>query len=201
LERYARLFHPVRPGDDETRPQSLLDVEGDLDAAVLRRLGTVLGRHAAMPHDCFFGLLDGYAQIHGSPAVSLFTFGGGGRAGHEPEPALPPAFPPPVLQGPRVSLPARDYLLFRGPLSLAGEWGGMDLAPGQPRAINSPNRLWPADRAFFVATEIDLPWTGIAGSEPLIRDLIADAGLDIEQIDLARHPPYWRKSGAHPSAQ
>ena len=28
--------------------------------------------------------------------------------------------------------------------------------------------MWPADRAWLVATDIDLPWTGIAGSARLI---------------------------------
>jgi hypothetical protein len=107
-------------------------------------------------------------------------------------PTVAPAFPPEVLNGPRVSIPARDYLLFRGPLTQAGQWGAAELVPGRARPINSPNLIWPADHSWFVATEIDLPWTGIAGSTNLVQDLIADESLDVEFIELTRQPPYWR---------
>jgi hypothetical protein len=40
-----------------------------------------------------------------------------------------------------------------------------------------------------VATEIDLPWTGIAGSAQLIRDLMSEDALDVEQIELAQPLP------------
>jgi hypothetical protein len=68
----------------------------------------------------------------------------------------------------------------------------VDLVPGRLRPINSPNLIWPADHSWFVATEIDLPWTGIAGSAELVQDLIADESLDVELIELTRQPPYWR---------
>ena len=105
---------------------------------------------------------------------------------------IPPAFPPHVLTGPRVSIPARDYLLFRGPLSQAAQWGAADLVPGMPRELNSPNLMWPVDRAWFVATEIDLPWTGIAGTAGLIDDLLAATGLDVEIVEPSGDLPYWR---------
>jgi len=43
-----------------------------------------------------------------------------------------------------------------------------------------------------LATEIDLPWTGIAGTTELLEDLIADESLDVELIQLTRQPPYRR---------
>ena len=174
--QYARLFHPARPGDDETDPQSLVDVAGDLDPEVLQRLVSVLARHTLTPQDCYFALWEGFGSIYGVHPVGL----------RHRESAVTPAFPPHVLEGPRVSIPGRKYLLFRGPLSQAGQWGAADLTYGHPRTINSPNLFWPADHAWFVATEIDVPWTGIGGSAELIRDLMSEGSFDIERVDPAQ---------------
>lgn len=186
FERYGRLFHPLQEGADENDPAALLNVEGDLAQAHLERLVGILARHTSTPDDCFFGLWDGFGDIHGSPSVGFL-----GRHGRPVE--VPPAFPPEVLSGPRVEIPARSYLLFRGPLAAAGQWGAADLAPGHPRCINSPNLMWPHDHAWFVATEIDDLWTGVAGSSTLLDELVADAVLDVETVDPESHIPYWRR--------
>jgi hypothetical protein len=179
---YARLFHPVEPDADETDSETFWgNLEGNLDQEVLQRLLGVLQRHTATSDECYFGLWEGFAEIVGSPAVMSFS----GQT-------FPPAFPPEVMAGPRLRIPAREYLLFRGPLTEAGQWDAADLVPGEPRAINSPNLMWPADHSWFVATEIDLPWTGIAGSAELIADLLADEALDVEAIQPSPDLPYWR---------
>ncbi|WP_159839753.1 hypothetical protein [Nocardia sp. CY41] len=52
--RYARLFHPVEPGDDPFDPGILLDFEGDLGVEALRRLTGIAGSAAlieALPAD------------------------------------------------------------------------------------------------------------------------------------------------------
>ncbi|GAA2738965.1 hypothetical protein GCM10009867_33060 [Pedococcus aerophilus] len=164
---YAQLVHPVHEGDDPQDPAALLCVEGDLADRELEVLVDVLGQHTTTPGDCFFGLWDGFGDIHGSPSVTLISLDGEG-----PLPPAPPAFTAEVIRSPRLCLPGRDYLLFRGSLSEAGQWGAADLMPGWPRRINSPNLMWPADHAWFVATEIDHPWTGIGGSEALVDDLL-----------------------------
>lgn len=186
---HARLFHPLIEGDlpDE---QGLLQVQGRLDRPLLGALVGVLARHTAAPDDCFFGLWEGFGDLHGSPCVGFL----GGRFGRgRRPPPVPPAFPREVMDAPRLVLPNRAYLLFRGPLSDAGEWGVADAAPGWPRPINSPNLMWPADRAWFVATEIDLPWTGIAGSGELVADLLDTADIDVEAVeDPGQRLPYWK---------
>lgn len=183
--QYGRLFHPLQDGDERNRDH-LLNVEGHLEETYLRRLAGVLDRHTGTPEDCFFGLWEGFGDLHGSPAVGVLT----SRRGRQPH--IPPAFPPEVMTGPRVEIPGRRYLLFRGPLSEAGEWGAADLVPGHPRMLNSPNLIWPADHAWFVATEIDLPWTGIGGSDALLDDLVADPVLDVERVSPDADLPYWR---------
>jgi hypothetical protein len=187
LERYCRLFHPLQNAADEDDPNELLNVEGDLDGTHLARLVTILSRHTATPSDCFFGLWDGFGDIHGSPAVGFLR-----TRGHQPPPEVPPAFPREVLAGPRVLIAHRSYLLFRGQLRDAGQWGAADMAPGRPRPINSPNLIWPHDRAWFVASEIDLPWTGVAGSSALVDELLTDAVLDVEPVGFDAEVPYGR---------
>lgn len=70
-------------------------------------------------------------------------------------------------------------------------------------AVDSDRRVCPlwrkkcqrrnmADRAWFVATEIDLPWSGIAGTSELVEDLRAASGLDVEIAEPSGDLPYWR---------
>ena len=165
----ARLFHGD-PGDPPD-PGELMNLEGDLDDDQLRTLVEVLARHTTTRGDCFFGLWDGFGDIEGG---------------------TPPGFAAAARAAPRVRIPGRTYLLFRGPLADAGVWGAAELTPGWPRRINSPNLMWPADHAWFVATEIDLPWTGVGGSEALVADLLAEPGLDAERAEPGPDAPYWR---------
>ncbi|MFE7743580.1 hypothetical protein [Nocardia sp. NPDC057455] len=189
--RYARLYHPAEPDDDPSDPDILLSLEGDLDIEVLQRLCGILAEHTQTPDECYFGLWDGFGDIHGGSTV-VMAFSEDESVDLPPAPTVAPAFPPHVLEGPRLRIPARDYLLFRGPLAEAGQWGAADLLPGWPRTINSPNLIWPADRAWFVATEIDLPWTGIAGSAALIEAVRADAALDVEEVEPSSDLSYRR---------
>ena len=71
----------------------------------------------------------------------------------------------------RVSVPQRSHLLLRGPL------GDID-ALFDRLGHQSPNVWWPDDRAWFVATEIDLAWTYVAGSAPAVDAVLADGGLE-----------------------
>jgi hypothetical protein len=179
--QYARLFHVSDWDEDNPAdPQVLLNLEGDLDANSLSALTNLLAQHTSTPQDCFFGLWEGFGEIYGGVLV--------GGTSHK----LPPAFAPPILEGPRVQLPSRSFILFRGPVGQAGQWGAAELMPGRPRVINSPSLMWPADHAWFVASEIDLPWTGIAGSAELINGLISDGSLDAERWEPTEDPPYWR---------
>jgi hypothetical protein len=74
--------------------------------------------------------------------------------------------------GPRVRLPARDYLLYRGPVEAAV--ANVGLAGQQQTA----NLWWPEDRAWCVATEIDLAWTYVGGQAGLIEHLVSDDRIE-----------------------
>ncbi|MGH1563431.1 hypothetical protein [Mumia sp. DW29H23] len=204
FEAYVRLLHALDP--DLSGDQATLNVEGELGEAQLIALCEVLARHTTTPDDAYFALWDGYGSLHGGTwvliagaeddgptapaseselrAAAEAALRSEGKAGSG---QLPPAFPPEVMKGPRLGLShGRSYLLFEGPLAEAGHWGGHP-AHGW---INSPNLFWPADRAWCAATEIDLPWTGIGGSQALIDELHADDRFDVVHADPHRDQPY-----------
>jgi hypothetical protein len=76
-------------------------------------------------------------------------------------------------EGPRVQLPHRSYLLYQGPAESALALPALDGTFGQ-----CPNLWWPADHAWCVASEIDLPWTYIGGPRGLIDAILADDRIE-----------------------
>ena len=183
--RYEHLALVPHPGgeDEEGRPPPVL----------LATLCDVLAPHTGTPERCWFGLWDGWAWIDGGAGVMITS---GGRAGSSY--STPSAFPREILDGPRVQLPSRDYLLLGGPLESALEIGyrsGELFARHHPELHLDPERwdpqppsiFWPDDRAWFVASEIDLPYTYVAGSAELIADVLAAPGL--EAVPARREDP------------
>jgi hypothetical protein len=90
--------------------------------------------------------------------------------------------------GPRVELPERNYALFVGPLAALPSL--MDAQDD-----HSPNLWWPDDRAWCVATEIDLAWTYVGGLAALIGDVLVNPCLEAQPASPddkhQRRPPEW----------
>jgi hypothetical protein len=82
-----------------------------------------------------------------------------------------------VRNGPRVHLPNREYFLSEGPITVALAWTTLE---GQ-----TPNLWWPDDRAWCVASEIDLPWTYLGGSEAVVAEVLGRT----ETIEALRSAP------------
>ncbi|MCD9198982.1 hypothetical protein [Aeromicrobium wangtongii] len=84
------------------------------------------------------------------------------------EPPTPPAlqtFPSaPETPG---ELPWRRYHLYSGSLQDSAGWDGGDPA----------HLMWPADRAWFVAKDVDPDWVAVAGSHELIDQILAEPTL------------------------
>lgn len=77
----------------------------------------------------------------------------------------------------RLSSPHRFYHLVQGPVegireSFLGPWGN--------KAIwQSANLWWPNDRAWFVATEIDLMSTYVGGTQAYIDAVLGDPNPEV----------------------
>jgi len=169
-------------------------LRGTLDAGDAAALAHILRAHTATPERCWFCLWDGYGWEHRARLASTrVPTAGAGRTGTSSDASglnAPPEDPPDPIPaemraGPRVRLPHRDYLLFTGPVEAASAFVGQE--------HQTPNLWWPADRIWCVASEIDLPWTYVGGSEQAVRALLSDAR--IEALPASPGDPLWRVEG------
>jgi hypothetical protein len=75
----------------------------------------------------------------------------------------------------RVRSPGRRYLLFRGPIRVMTA-GTDDPDLGWP---DYPQLWWPDDRAWCVATDIDLDSTYVGASREGVARLLAEPALEV----------------------
>lgn len=145
---------------------------GNLAPSALGALIDVLAP-ATGGQDCLHALWEGWGWVGGA-GVRLISGTDGTRI--EPAPAPERGVSAEVWALPRLRLPHRDYLLFRGPLRAALDLGWQ----GSPRGFEpqSPSLLWPADHTWCVSTEIDFDSTLVGGSDDLIRAVLTAPGLD-----------------------
>lgn len=143
---------------------------GELEPASLEVLCRILASHTAEPEHCFFGLSTIYAGVEET-----------------------------YFKAALLRWPARDFVIFAGPLSTADQLGcepkGAGIAitwsgpPGSPppdpvlRLSHAPNLIWPADHSWFVASEYDLDSTLVGGSRPLIDSLLAAPELETWEVE------------------
>jgi len=77
----------------------------------------------------------------------------------------------------RVQMPQRPMLLATGPLSQAAR-----VSMEAPPWDQSPSLWWPADRAWCVATDVDLMSTYVGGSRACIDAVLAAPGLEVWEV-------------------
>ncbi|MBA2523814.1 MAG: hypothetical protein H0V25_10880 [Solirubrobacterales bacterium] len=185
FSHYARILHPA--SKDEGPPE-----QGTLPPEPLTALCDVLGRHTETPGQCWFCLWEGVGWIEAG-RLQWHWLDGDPPPTDSP-PVIAASFAPEVLAGPRVRLPERDYILLHGPLESATQlgyrFGELCAAAGLPIDDDvdaffpqSPHLAWPEDRAWCVATEIDLDSTYVAGSEKLIAAVLADDRLEALPVE------------------
>src|SRR5688500_3223983 len=85
-----------------------------------------------------------------------------------------------VSDQPTLSLPGREHWLLRGPVGLAAA----SLAP-EP-AEQGANLWWPADRAWFGATDIVLVTAYVGGSRACIDDVLGAEGIEVAEVSPTR---------------
>jgi hypothetical protein len=216
FEAYARVLHPVETPDSGDRPVRWAEVaawsgmplrsdaqfhsvalpptgpgepppfaggprEGSLYLQDAEILAAIARDWTATPEDCWFCVWDGFGWD--TVSNSVFT------PASEP-PTIVPArrpdpVPPAVRDGPRVRQPNRNYLLYSGPAEAVIAPANLAGTGGQ-----CANLWWPADRAWCVASEIDLPWSYIGGPRGLIDAVLAD--LRVEALPAAPDDPVSR---------
>jgi hypothetical protein len=77
-----------------------------------------------------------------------------------------------AASAPTLGLPEREHWLVRGPIDLAC----VNLAD-EP-SEQSAHLWWPADRAWLVATDVDLMSSYVGGSHACVAELLAADGLE-----------------------
>ncbi len=127
----------------------------------VRSLAGVLKSGTSTPDRCWFCLWSGWGWLHVS-AGSIAPVGGEPSGWRDPLIEVEQFAASAQLVGTLV----RQYHLFSGPVEAVEDtslpWFSHEL----------PNLWWPDDRAWIVATEIDLSWTYVGGASEVIDQTI-----------------------------
>jgi hypothetical protein len=189
FERYARVLHPARTvsntsvrwetvahwsgrtvhslaqwealsrplGDLAAPPPFVYPPNtGGLRGVQLAAFCGVLAAHTASRDDCYIGVWHGYGwRFDRSDLASWFE----------------------------LRLDQRTFLVRRGSIETAREVGWRH-ADGT-FVPEPPTIIWPADRAWFIASDVDLDSTYLGGSRDLIDALVADPRLEAWEVGAA----------------
>lgn len=185
FEAYAQVRLDGGPDEDAFRSDE--DVVRDV-------LGIAL-TFTSTPDAAWSALWDGWGDIEGgldtsTRYVEVLDGRAFGRVFRPPEPRrVAPAFGADVMRGPTVDLRGmRRYFLFAGPVEQACRWGAAPYAD-RPRPIGPPAFVWPADRVWCLAADVDDDSLTIGGSQALVDAVLAHPGLRAEPATYGSPPP------------
>lgn len=200
-DRWAKvapdLLLPGRPGHDVPPPiYDRVEVEeGSLGANVVDCLVPILDAATSTPDRCHFALWNGFGDMNKGSRMVVYT-SASTRWGRWRHRRAQDAHQRRVDATSSVALEfvercpirrwwgGRDFWLFDGAIGGVRSIGSASTIREDRYSIarRSPQWWWPDDRSWFVATEIDDPWTYLAGSTDLIDTV---AALDIETVRVA----------------
>jgi hypothetical protein len=152
---------------------------GDLESDVLGPLCKILGGHTSDPADCFFGLWIGL--VWEAWEVACPPSSGSGEENDRRLNSVSRSVD--EIDGPRLELPGREYVLLTGLVSAATQVREREGDFGSGFSPTSPNLMWPADRAWFVASEIDFDSTLVGGSKELIEEIVEADDIEAWPIE------------------
>lgn len=177
--------------------------EGSLDPDLFAVLARHLLGHTGTPRDGVVCLWDGFGGLLGhdgpGPSRSFLVFSEDpAQAAPTPRPQRwqghgwwPGILSDEISRGPRLHLPGRDYVAFRADLGVFTDPGWILDVPwrdleseghGFEPTAQHPNLVWPEDRAWVLVSEIDFPFTVVAGPAELIAEICADPTLESAAI-------------------
>lgn len=175
--------------------------DGWFDPALLAALITHLRVATSTPTDVVLGIWNGWGRPGG--AASFGWAIADSKAGQEEEKsrtrraaeqrqaemaASTAAFDEAVRNDAVLKLPMREFVLLRATLDELGDpgWGyaaGIGWSPGNEHP--TPQLIWPSDRAWCVATEIDWDFTLVAGTRALVGAILADDRFEAFEVNEA----------------
>lgn len=190
--RHQTTLHPQAEYDvlAATEPASGVragePLQGSLDRMTLPALRDVLARHTETADQCWFGLWHGFGS---SPSdwAGAPTFRLPGREYL-------------LFTGSLASVVDLSSEFHHAGLEQVASRGELDVVTTEPGrmtvaqqiaiarefrrdgSVQSPSLWWPQDRAWFVASEIDLDSTIVAGTHSLIVDLLADPMIEALEV-------------------
>ena len=163
---------------------------GSLDQRESIALVSTLRAHTTTPNNCWLAIWHGFGQLTGSVGRLVEPERGLRAWFQRLRGAISYVLEPPsdLAHAQTVSLPAREYFLYRGPIDVVPRF---EHIPGH---LQTPNMWWPEDRAWFVATEVDFDSTLVActracaealpGSDLEVMEVFAETRLDIDGDNL-----------------
>lgn len=180
-ERAGTVLHPLAQWDSVVGP-SPIDVgaprTGVLPLVELAALAGPLSAATATPEACLAAFWEGYGTLVGEQTVVFSR-----RGGRDPEwlsDSRPTGWEhPEIAAAGWLELPGRECLLFSLDVRTLADPGwareaGFATASGT--TVQTPLALWPDDRAWYLATEVDFDSTVIGGSRALV-----DAVLELSE--------------------
>lgn len=162
-------LHPFGQGDVGSVIPTGFEAYARVPVDARDSLVGLLAQHTSTPDRCWFCLWEGYGYLHPGGTRALWMTGRPPRRPgglpwwrrisiRRPTPRHP--------KGPRVQLPNRDFILYSGSVAQGAGWE------------DGPNLWWPEDRAWCVASEIDLDETFIGGTRALIEAILVQPNLN-----------------------
>jgi len=169
LVQFHAIATPVAGRELEERPWRGEPRTGLLSDRQVRALSRLAGKHTSTADACWFSLCEGYGYFTPGAMVEFrasFAEGPKPRLSRLPFSFQRKPKKRPVSAKKVTPNNARSYLLFTGSVRDAVGWE------------DGPNIWWPEDRAWCVASEIDLPYSYVGGSTELIEEVLADPELE-----------------------
>ena len=151
--RFHSVALPPGVAGEPTPPWNSAPRRGSLTSDEVARLAEVLRPNTATPEACWFAVWDGHGWVNSGAGLVPLSIAAGGKA----------------------SLASRDYIVYEGPVEAAAA-----LFEAEPQ---SPNLWWPEDRSWFVASENDLHWTYVAGTEKTIGQLVERGDMEVLRVE------------------